>query len=253
MSAEFQNVYQDGARADAYAELEFPGTYYLAYRDLPAILRTHLRGRTALDFGCGTGRSTRFLRGLGFEVIGLDISEEMLARARQRDPTGDYRLVGDGSVGELPPDRFDLVLAAFTFDNVPTMGKKVALFRALRLLLRERGRIVTVVSTPEIYVNEWASFSTSAFPGNRTARSGEAVRIVMLDVGDRRPVEDIVWTDEAYHDVYQRSGLDVLDTYRPLGLPTEPFPWISETTIPPWAIYVLGAGAQLPRHGTTTT
>ena len=253
MTAEFRNVYQDGARADAYAELEFPSTYYLAYRDLPAILRTHVEGRTALDFGCGTGRSTRFLRGLGFDVVGLDISEQMLARARQRDPSGDYRLVADGSVGGFSPDSFDLVLAAFTFDNIPTMQQKVALFRSLELLLRSQGRIVTVVSTPEIYVNEWASFSTRAFPENRTARSGQAVRIVMLDVEDHRPVEDTVWSDAAYHEVYQRSGLVVLDTHRPLGLSTEPFRWVSETAIAPWAIYVLGASASLPRQGITTT
>ena len=243
MSTDFQNVYQDGVRADAYAQLEFPGTYYLAYRDLPGIIGTHVRGRTALDFGCGTGRSTRFLRSLGFDVLGVDISEEMLRRARQRDPQGDYRLVADGSVGGLPPETFDLVLAAFTFDNIPTVEKKVALFRSLRELLRRHGRIVTVVSTPEIYVNEWASFTTRAFPANRTARSGETVRIVMLDVGDSRPVEDVLWTDEGYHEVYQQSGLVVPATYYPLGQPTEPIPWVSETTIAPWAIYVLATGA----------
>ncbi len=41
MPAEFSNVYDDQARAQAYAELEFPGTYFLAYRDLPAPLKTY--------------------------------------------------------------------------------------------------------------------------------------------------------------------------------------------------------------------
>ncbi len=44
MNAEFSNVYDDKARADAYAKLEFPGTYYLAYRDLPAIIGEHVQG-----------------------------------------------------------------------------------------------------------------------------------------------------------------------------------------------------------------
>ena len=38
MNTEFSNVYDDQEQADAYAELEFPGTYYLASRDLPAIV-----------------------------------------------------------------------------------------------------------------------------------------------------------------------------------------------------------------------
>ena len=54
-----RNVYEDADRAEAYANLEFPGTYYLAYRDLPRIMSAHGRGTRAVDFGCGTGRSTR--------------------------------------------------------------------------------------------------------------------------------------------------------------------------------------------------
>ena len=77
------NSYEDAKRAAAYAQLEFPGTYYLAYRDLPEIIGHHINGRKALDFGCGTGRSTRFLKELGFDVIGVDISEEMITIAKE--------------------------------------------------------------------------------------------------------------------------------------------------------------------------
>jgi hypothetical protein len=34
----FTNAYADAERAEPYARLEFPGTYYLAFRDLPNIL-----------------------------------------------------------------------------------------------------------------------------------------------------------------------------------------------------------------------
>lgn len=239
MSTGFSNVYDDQTRADAYAELEFPGTYYLAFRDLPDLLRRHIRGRRALDFGCGTGRSTRFLRTLGFETVGVDISEPMLARARQRDPQGHYHLLPDGDLSGLAPNSYDLVLSAFTFDNVPTMEKKAALFHSMGALLNERGRIVNIVSAPEIYVNEWASFSTKDFPGNRLAQTGETVFIVMLDVRDRRPVEDVFWKDEDYRAAYRQAGLTLLQTHRPLGMETEPFSWVSERTVSPWAIYVL--------------
>lgn len=235
----FSNVYDDQARADAYSTLEFPGTYLLAYRDLPAIIGEHVPAGKAIDFGCGAGRSTRFLRRLGFDVIGVDISEAMLARARKIDPAGDYRLVGDGDVGTLPPGSCDLVLSAFTFDNIPAREKKVTLFRGLKGCLRTGGRIVSLVSSPEIYVNEWASFSTRDFPANQSAQCGDKVLIVMLDVADRRPVEDILWTDEGYRDVYQRAGLNVVEVYRPLGKSDDGPSWVSETRIAPWVIYVL--------------
>jgi SAM-dependent methyltransferase len=237
----FSNVYDDAARAEAYGQLEFPGTYYLAFRDLPAIIATHVRGRKALDFGCGAGRSTRLLRKLGFETVGVDIAEPMLARARERDPSGDYRLVPDGDLSSLEPGVYDLVLSAFTFDNIPTMEKKAALFGALKRALKTGGCIVSLVSSPDIYLNEWASFSTKDFPENRTAKSGDTVRIVMLDVEDRRPVDDIVWSDEDYHEVFRCSGLAAIKTYRPLATTSEPFAWVSETRIAPWVIYALEA------------
>lgn len=236
---EFGNVYGDSRRAEAYAKLEFPGTYYLAYRDIPGLISRHVNGTRALDFGCGTGRSTRFLEALGFDTTGVDISEDMLSQARRRDSEGDYMLVEDGNLDPVRGRAYDLVLSAFTFDNVPTMQKKVVLFRQLRDLLVDRGRIINLVSSPEIYMHEWASFSTRDFPENREARSGDKVKIIMTDVDDRRPVEDIIWSEEDYGEVYRRSGLEVAEKRKPLAKPGEPYDWVNETTVAPWTIYVL--------------
>ncbi|MBI4718542.1 MAG: methyltransferase domain-containing protein [Planctomycetes bacterium] len=237
---DFRNCYDDEDYAAAYAKLEFPGTYYLAFRDLPGIIRRAVRGGRALDFGCGTGRSTRFLARLGLRTVGVDIAGEMVRRARSIDPAGDYRLVDDGDLGALPDGGFDLILSAFTFDNVPGREKKVMLFRGLRRVLGPEGRIVNLVSSPDIYRNEWASFSTRDFPANRQARCGDEVRIVVTALEDRRPAVDILWPDEAYREVYERCGLAVHEVHRPLGRTDEPYEWVSETTIAPWVIYVLG-------------
>ena len=95
MAHTFGNVYADEERARAYATLEFPGTYYLAFRDLPVLIHRYNSGSRALDFGCGTGRSARFLRNLGLHVIGTDISLAMLDQARSLDASGEYRLIRD--------------------------------------------------------------------------------------------------------------------------------------------------------------
>lgn len=238
-AADFVNCYADAERAEAYSKLEFARTYYLAYRDLPAIFHEHVAGRAAIDFGCGTGRSTRFLRKRRFDAVGIDISEQMIAKAREADPGGDYRLIKDGDFSQFDPSAYSLVLCAFTFDNIAGVGKKVALFRALRNLLDGKGRIVNLVSSPEIYVNEWASFSTRDFPENRFARSGDVVRIITTDYPDRRPVEDILCTDESYQEIYRKVGLQPVATYKPLATGSEPYEWVSETRIAPWIIYVL--------------
>ena len=232
------NCYEDANRANAYATLGFANTYYLAYRDLPGILAEHVSGIRALDFGCGTGRSTRLLWKLGFNVIGVDISGDMLRIARATDPSGDYRLVPGDNLNQFAAGSFDLVLSAFAFDNIPG-EMKVRIFCDLVKLLAPSGAIVNLVSSPEIYTHEWASFTTRDFPENAVARSGDVVRIVVTDHQDRRPVEDILWTDEPYQEVYREAGLEVVQVFRPLAKGDEPYSWVSETKIAPWVIYVL--------------
>ena len=123
---------------------------------------------------------------------------------------------------------------------MPTEAKANAL-SALRILLAPVGCLLLVVSAPEIYVNEWASFSTRDFLENRYANDGDRVRIIMLDVPDRRPVEDVFCTDAHYLHSFKSAGLKVLDVHRPLATGNEPTRWISETTTAAWTIYILGS------------
>lgn len=236
----FDNTYADATRADSYARLDFPGTYQLAFRDLPDLFRRYAPAAArALDFGCGAGRSTRFLRQLGYDVIGADIAPQMLAHARALDPAGRYVLIGDGDLSALRGTAVDLALAAFTFDNIPGVDHRAGILRSLRDLLTPQGIIVLVCSSPAIYVNEWTSFSTRGFEGNTSARSGDTVWIVMKDVEDRRPIQDVLWVDADYRALFANAGLDLLTTHRPLAPAGEPG-WVSEQTVSPWVIYVLG-------------
>jgi SAM-dependent methyltransferase len=239
MNHMFGNVYEDEERASAYARLGFPGTYYLAFRDLPGLIQRYNHGSRALDFGCGTGRSTRFLRNLGLNVTGADVSQAMLDQARTLDPSGEYHLIRANVVDEFAPGSFDVILAVFMFDNMPTEAKADAL-SGLRIPLAPAGCLLLVVSSPEIYVNEWASFSTRDFSENRHAGDGDRVRIIMLDVPDRRPVEDIFCTDAHYRRLFESAGLELLDVHRPLATGKEATRWVSETTTAAWTIYVLG-------------
>ena len=163
----------------------------------------------------------------------------MLSKAREIDPDGEYRLVADGNLEMLRIGQFDLVLSVFTFDNIPTFEKKTGIFRDLKNLLKDNGKIISAVSAPEIYINEWASFSTKDFPENKQARSGDIVKIIITDVDDSRPVEDTVCSDEDYRRIYKDSGLQPIAVYKPLATDNEPYNWVNETKIAPWVIYVL--------------
>jgi hypothetical protein len=61
----------------------------------------------------------------------------------------------------------------------------------------------------------------------------------MTDVEDRRPVEDVIWSDKDYQKAFNKAGLELIKTYRPIAKDDEPFSWVNETKISPWVIYVL--------------
>ncbi len=64
----------------------------------------------------------------------------------------------------------------------------------------------------------------------------------MTDVPDRRPVEDVVCSDDDYRKIYERAGLELVKTHEPLGRIDEAYAWVNERRIAPWVIYVLEKG-----------
>lgn len=72
---------------------------------------------TALDFACGTGRITEVVRREIPTVVGVDVSAEMLERARDRCPDVTFveRDITTGDVGDIPPA--DVITAFRFFQN----------------------------------------------------------------------------------------------------------------------------------------
>ncbi len=86
----------------------------------------------ALDAACGTGRHAEHLHSLGYEVVGVDATEAMLAIARDKVPEGSFRL---GTLQALPVEdaSVDVVTCALALTHVEDIGPVVAEFaRVLR-------------------------------------------------------------------------------------------------------------------------
>jgi ubiquinone/menaquinone biosynthesis C-methylase UbiE len=105
------------------------------------------RGARVLDVGCGTGNYIIPLELLtGCAGWGIDPSEQMLARARERSGTVTF-LPGKAERLEFPDDFFDLV---FSVDVIHHMGDRPAYFAEAFRVLETRGRVCTVTDSERI-------------------------------------------------------------------------------------------------------
>ncbi|OUL32631.1 class I SAM-dependent methyltransferase [Nostoc sp. 106C] len=73
-----------------------------ALKSAPGILeilaRHHIREGLIVDLGCGSGLSAQEFTKAGYRVLGIDISESMIAIARERSPNAEFRI---GSLFEV--------------------------------------------------------------------------------------------------------------------------------------------------------
>jgi SAM-dependent methyltransferase len=115
-------------------------------------------GQRVVDLGCGSGRTTLELAarvGPGGEAVGVDISAEMLARARERAAragAGNVEFVhADVQVHDLGEGRFD---AAYSRFGVMFFADPVAAFANVRRALRPGGAL-SFVCWQSVFDNEW--------------------------------------------------------------------------------------------------
>ncbi|HSL12318.1 MAG TPA: methyltransferase domain-containing protein [Actinomycetota bacterium] len=101
-----------------------------------------------LDVGCGAGETTRDAARLASEgsALGVDVSEEMIQRARSRAAAEGIRNVtfeqGDAQDFRFPPSRFDQVISRF---GTMFFGDPIAAFSNIGSALRPPGRLLMMV------------------------------------------------------------------------------------------------------------
>lgn len=117
-----QNIYDDPAFFAGYAKLERFGPGWERAVELPDLLALlpDVRDRRVLDLGCGAGQLAHHLATRGAaEVIGVDLSERMLALARARwtHPRVTYQRESVEAAA-FPAARFDLVVSSLVLHYV---------------------------------------------------------------------------------------------------------------------------------------
>lgn len=150
-------------------------------------------GEKALDLGCGTGIFTIWLAKQGLDVTGIDLSSEMLAKAREKAQRQDLAIHWiQADINRLPFDRetFDLVIGNIVLEFVENPEKVVV--EALRVLKKD-GRLVIGLINKESYWGRTYSqkgkdnpdsvFAHAHFYSEQTIASLETSHFASLDYG----------------------------------------------------------------------
>ena len=107
-----------------------------------------------LDFGCGHGKLLRRMSAAGWDVVGLDFSEQAVAAVRQ---AGLKAYQGTLPHPEIPPQSFDAVVMEHALEHVPD---PLPVLRAAREVLRPGG--VLLVHVPNFQAWEVMRFGEFA-------------------------------------------------------------------------------------------
>jgi SAM-dependent methyltransferase len=105
----------------------------------------------ALEFGVGTGRIALPLAARGVHVHGIDLSEAMVAKFREKPGADKIEVtVGDFATARVAGS-FSLVYLVFnTIDNLTTQDEQVACFENAARHLQTRGCFVIEVHVPDL-------------------------------------------------------------------------------------------------------
>ncbi|HEY3266639.1 MAG TPA: class I SAM-dependent methyltransferase [Armatimonadota bacterium] len=139
------------AIADVYDELmsTIPYRAWVAYVRELAERRGHAMHRV-LDVGCGTGTVSLLLARQGCEVVGFDVSAEMIQRARSKDAQGlPVRFEVQGMQRLDLPERFDTAISLFDTVNYVTEPEDLReAFKRVRRHMDPGGLFIFDMNTP---------------------------------------------------------------------------------------------------------
>lgn len=127
--------------------------------DIENFLRQHLSQEIPerpqiLDLCCGTGELAQGLHQKGYQVTGLDGSEEMLRYARQNSPESEF-ILEDARLFKLPPTFHGAISTTYGLNHILTLEELTSVFRNVYAALVTNGVFIFDLKLDEFYRSSW--------------------------------------------------------------------------------------------------
>ncbi len=233
-------MYTDGeakkydALSGVDSDYQFGTTDYIVTKTLPKLLDEHSRSLPTLDFGCGTGLSTRFLTKLGFKPVSVDISKEMLSIAKKNDPKGQYIHISPNEGLPFENTDFKLVVSIFVLFEIPTKSELTFIFNEINRILETGGYFVAITGSEDLYQRDWITLDNK-YPENKQVESGKVCKIKLKNID--LEIDDYFWTDEDYGSLAEKSGFVIEKKLFPCGSAEDGVEWQDELSHAPYVFY----------------
>ena len=219
---------------EAYAKTDQLSHRYLAYRDLPLLIKEYVKGTDALDYGTGTGISANFLHKLGLNVIGTDINLCMLEKARESSSQIDFFELKK----LIPQNQFDLIFSSFVLFDMKSKEEIIDYLNKAIPFMKQDGILIGITGSEELYSTSrnWTAFNSN-FDQNRNLKSGDITKLRLKHPS----IEfcDYFWKESDYIECFQNVKLNLLKIHKPIGSENDPYNWEDEKLVSPFTVYIL--------------
>ena len=163
------------------------------------------KGDKVLDLGCGAGRTTKYIKERGAIVIGVDLSEPLIMKAKELHPEIEFKVMNALHL-DYPDKTFDVVLFSFNgIDNIFPLEERVKCLHEVRRVLKDGG-VFAYSSHNSLALPKTLFGFKNFFRNIPSFRVGFYYRKEKYEVGDLVQYYNNVWSEQK---ILQSTGFKI--------------------------------------------
>lgn len=156
------------------------GDTYQAQVIAPNLLRMMAikKGEQVLDLACGQGYFSRLIKEKGAEVTGVDLSAELIARAKEKSNNISYVLAPADNTN-LKKEYFDTVVTVLAFENIKNID---GVMNEINRVLKKGGTFFLVLLHPAFRIPQYSDWGFDAKKELQYRRVDKYLSEVKIDI-----------------------------------------------------------------------